>query len=419
MDGLLQEPTRQRRPFRGFGPTSVAYGRAALHGLGVSAKDPVASRQAIRQRCPTRPGVYGIIDSDEHLIYVGVSKQLRQRLLSYFTGSDDSSKQHRIAEHARRLVWETAGHALTAQLRELELIRRWRPRFNAVGRPRRQRLGYIYLTATDAPQFRAGNLPARHCRQFWGPVPLGWRMRDAVERLNHVFRLRTCSQGVPTRFADQLDLFDMDRRAACLRGDVGGCLAPCAGQCTHSQYTASIDTARALLDGGDLSILDRLQAEMIEAAAANSFERAAMLRDARDELAYLVEQIQWLRDVRQHYWFVYPVPGNTGRTVWKLIAGGDLAAVVREPVDDASRHRCRQMLDRVFHHRDQLGVEQVGDLGQMRTIASWFRRYPDQMQQVLDIDQAWHRCVGRLGPIKGEVLPDRPPSTKKSRTIPS
>ncbi len=401
MDGLVKEPARQRRPFRGFGPTSVAYGRAALHGLCVSAKDPAASRQAIRQRCPASPGVYGIIDSDEHLIYVGMSKQLRQRLLSYFTGSDDGSKQHRIAELAQRLVWETAGHELTAQLRELELIRRWRPRFNALGRPRRQRLGYIYLTVTAAPQFRAGNLPARHCRHFWGPVPLGWRTRDAVERLNHVFRLRNCSQGVPMRFTDQLDLFDMDRRAACLRGDVGGCLAPCAGQCTYSQYTASIDAARALLDGRDLSILDRLQAEMIEAAAANSFERAAMLRDAMDELTYLVEQIEWLREVQQHYWFVYPVPGNTGRTVWKLIAGGDLAAVVREPVDEASRRRCRQMLDRVFHHRDRPDVEPVGDLGQMRTIASWFRRYPDQMQRVLGIEQAWHRCAGRLAPING------------------
>ncbi len=400
MDGLLKEPVRQRRPFRGFGPTSVAYGRAALHALSVSAHDPAAWRREIRQRCPTRPGVYGMIDADEHLIYVGMSKQLRQRLLSYFTGNDDRSKQYRIAQHAKRLVWETAGHELTAQLRELELIRRWRPRFNAVGRPRRQRLGYIYLTVTDAPQFRVGPLPARYCQHFWGPVPLGWRTRDAVERLNLVFRLRTCSQATPMRFSDQRDLFEMDRTAACLRNDVGSCLAPCAGQCTRSQYTASIQAAQALLEGRDSSVLDRLQAEMTSAAAANCFERAALLRDAREELTYLLEQIEWLRDVQQHYWFVYPVPGSARRMVWKLIAGGELAAVVREPVDEASRRRCRQMLDRVFDPPVRPDFEHTGDLAQMRTIASWFRRYPDQMEQVLDIDQARHRCVGHFDPIE-------------------
>lgn len=292
MDGLLKEPTRQRRPFRGFGPTRVAFGRVALRGFGVSDENPAAWRQEIRQRCPASPGVYGFLDADQHLIYVGMSKQLRQRLLSYYTGSDDGSKQYRIAQHAKRLVWETAGHELTAQLRELELIRRWRPRFNAVGRPRRQRLGYIFLTATEAPHFRAGQLPTRHCRHFWGPVPLGRRTRDAVERLNLVFRLRSCSQATPMRYADQRDLFEVGRRPVCLRGDVGGCLAPCAGQCSRAQYMAAIDEARALLDGRDRCVLERLQAEMAAAAADNCFERAAMLRDAWEELTYLLDQIE-------------------------------------------------------------------------------------------------------------------------------
>jgi excinuclease ABC subunit C len=389
MDGLLKEPPRQRKPFRGFGPTAFSFGRSALRWLDVSIERP-ALRREIRSHCPTDPGVYGMIDRLDQLIYVGVSRQLRERLLSYFVGGDDGSKQRRIAGHARQLVWEVGGHELTARLRELELIRRWRPRFNAQGRPGRSRQGYIYLTATDAPQFRADKVPSRCCRWSWGPVPLGRRTRAAAERLNHVFRLRDCSRNIPIRFSDQLDLFAMDRQSACLRGDVGSCLAPCAGRCTRQQYVRQLEAARRLLDGTDRSMLDRLQADMQQAASEQHYERAASLRDASDELTYLVEQIELVREVREAYWFVYPVPCHTGRTLWKLIAGGDIAAVVRAPHDQGTARKCRDLLERVYSRGEQ--TEDIGDFGQIRLIASWFRQHPEQLQHALEPEEALSQC---------------------------
>ncbi len=391
MDGLLKEPPRQRKPFRGFGPTAVSFGRPALRWLNLSI-DRAALRREIREQCPDTPGVYGMLDRDAQLIYVGMSRDLRSRVLSYFVGSDNGSKQHRIASHAHQLVWEVAGHELTARLRELELIRRWRPRFNAQGRPGRTSLGYVYLTATDAPQFRADTVPARGSRWSWGPLPLERRTRAAAERLNHVFQLRDCSRDVPIRFADQRDLFAMDREAACLRGDVGGCLAPCAGRCTRPEYTRQIDSARALLDGTDLGELDRLQTAMERAAAGQQFERAASLRDAWDDLAYLVEQLELLRDVREHYWFVYPVPCHTGRTLWIVIAGGDVAGVRRAPENSGTGRRWRELLDDVRRRRDSGQLNNLEDLGRIRLAVSWFRQNPAEMDCILTLQEADDYC---------------------------
>jgi excinuclease ABC subunit C len=44
-----------------------------------------------------------------------------------------------------------------------------------------------------------------------------------------------------------------------MRGPLNPCLAPCAGGCTRQEYARHIEAARALLDGSDASIIDRLE----------------------------------------------------------------------------------------------------------------------------------------------------------------
>ena len=98
----------------------------------------------IRREVPCAPGVYGMVDRQGELIYVGQSKSLRNRLVSYFAGSAPCKAQ-RIIAHAQRLLWETAPDEFAALLRELELIRRRRPQFNVRGQPNRRRPPYLIL----------------------------------------------------------------------------------------------------------------------------------------------------------------------------------------------------------------------------------------------------------------------------------
>ena len=165
------------------------------------------------------------------MIYVGQSKSLQNRLVSYFAGSAPSKAQ-RIIAHAYRLIWETAPNELAGLLRELELIRLWRPRFNVRGQPNRRRPAYLVLGRGPAPYVYLAAAPSSGDTAVFGPLRPTRYCRRAVRALNDYFQLRDCGQQVPMRLADQQEMFISENAALCLRYDLGTCLAPCASGCS-------------------------------------------------------------------------------------------------------------------------------------------------------------------------------------------
>jgi excinuclease ABC subunit C len=396
MDGLFDNPRMLRVLFTGFGPSPCAPRRAIAETIELS-DDVRDVRKLLRAQCPCRPGVYGMLDAAGELIYVGMSARLRDRLLTYFTKGRPGAKEPRIAAHAARLVWELGDHELTVQLRELELIRHWRPRFNARGRPGRHEIGYIYLAAGEAPNLRAGRRVPQAAQHCWGPLPLNRRVRAAVQQLNYLFQLRDCPDRTPMRYAEQMTLLVHDGHPACLRGEIGTCLAPCSGQRTRQDYGQRIAAARALLDGRDTTMIDRYELAMQDAADRRAFEQAATYRNLWEQLTLLHDQLQLLRSAQRDYWFVYPVQGcsatHTRATIeWMLIAGGTLVAVLREPRTPAAARRCLGLLEQTFADR-QFPVSE--DYDQIRLVAAWFRQHPDERGRILDPDQAQAICRER------------------------
>ena len=86
------------------------------------------------QGLPKTPGVYRMFDSADRIIYIGQSKNLRQRLFSYKNANPDriSRKVRRLLSAIRRIDFEESPSPLRAQLRENELLRQYRPKFNSV-----------------------------------------------------------------------------------------------------------------------------------------------------------------------------------------------------------------------------------------------------------------------------------------------
>src|SRR5262249_14915687 len=139
-------------------------------------------RLQVQQECPRRPGVYGMLDAQEELIYVGKAKCLRSRLLGYFRVGSRDPKAGRILEQTRTILWERAASEFAALLRELELIRRWQCRFNVQGQPGRRRPQYICLGRRPAPHAFLARQPPAGALACFGPVPAGRRVREAVRR---------------------------------------------------------------------------------------------------------------------------------------------------------------------------------------------------------------------------------------------
>src|SRR3954462_10663923 len=87
-------------------------------------------RAAVKAEAKDRPGVYRMLAADGEIIYVGKSKRLRSRLLSYFRCEFPADKGARILRDAERIEWDYVPSEFAALIMELRLIKRFRPRCN-------------------------------------------------------------------------------------------------------------------------------------------------------------------------------------------------------------------------------------------------------------------------------------------------
>lgn len=390
MDGLFASTL-----FASFGPSRYAVSELPPL-MSIVGPRPRELREALRETGPRCPGVYGMVDAAGELIYVGKAKSLRARLLSYFRTRSRDPKAGRIIRKARAIVWEPAPSEFGALLRELELIQRWRPRFNVQGQPRQRRATYVCLGRQPAPYLFVTRRPPAGALACYGPVSDGRRTASAVRWLNDAFGLRDCPQAQPMIFAEQAELFPVVRAAGCLRHEIGTCLGPCAAACTRTAYTERTQAVRAFLEGADTLLLDTLERDMTAAATALAYERAATLRDKHNALLGLHTELERLRSARNEMSFLYPVPGDAGLTVWYLVRRGLVVRAVAAPHDRASRRATAGLLTETFDRPTvRAGLPSTTELDTVLLLAAWFRRFPAEKERTLTPEEALALCGTR------------------------
>jgi excinuclease ABC subunit C len=332
-----------------------------------------------------------MIDPNGDLVYVGKAKSLRARLLGYFRPNSRDDKAEKIIHETGRLVWELAPSEFAALLRELELIRRHRPRFNVQGQPKRHRRAYVCVGRRPAPYAFLAAKPPATALAYFGPVAGLGRSREAVRRLNDWFRLRDCPQKQTMVFADQAELFPLPLTPGCIRHDIGHCLAPCAAACARKDYAFHVQAALDFLAGKDTTALEMLERDMERAAAELLFERAAALRDRLEPLQWLFDHLERLRQAARCS-FVYPVDDHGGGRTWYLIREGLVRAAVPEPTAQ-TRGALLALLDQVFRPG---GPPAPGpdEIDGVLLVAGWFRRHRDERKRVIEVEEARRTLAG-------------------------
>ena len=324
-----------------------------------------------------------MIDAHGRLIYLGKAKALRPRLLSYFRARSRDPKAGHILRDTRAITWEHAPSEFAALLRELELIRVWRPRFNIRGQPHRRRRTYVCLGRPPAPYAFLSRRPPAGALGVFGPVSAGRRAREAVYYCNDWFRLRDCSQAQAMHFADGTELFPTVRTAGCLRYEIRTCLGPCAGACSRKKYYDHVRAARAFLCGAPV-VVERLEREMMEASQALAFERAARLRDRLESFRWLQEHLKRIRLRRQSHSFVYPVSGHQANDIWYLIHRGNVEWTIAVPDDAVGRRRAARSIRAVYQtKRPRPERPTVEEVDTILLVAAWFRRHPEERARCL------------------------------------
>lgn len=366
-------------PHFGFGPDPLSpHPARSIDAVGDTCRETL--RKKIVQSCPRVPGVYGMLDRRGQLIYVGKSKSLRSRLLSYFAQSNAGEKGGRIIENARAIQWETQPSEFAALVREQQLIRNFQPRWNVQGVPKRQRPVYLCLGRKPETFFTASKAPG-NCLAVEGPFFGAARMRTAAEVLNKVFKLRDCGQKQVFQFAEQLSLFDLEHRPGCLRLELGTCLGPCAAACTRAQYDERVNAAESFMDGFNHEPLDTIRQQMEVASANRQYELAERALQTIKTLEYIDRKLTMLSSARRRFTFIYAVPGHDGCATWYLIHSGEIAEAVAAPRNATEYRSLAPTLDRWI----QVAANRL-DRGHgafphtLPLVASWFRKHKSELE---------------------------------------
>lgn len=231
------------------------------------------------KKLPTKPGVYIMHGPKDEIIYVGKAVNLKNRVRQYFQSTNGKTdKIKKMISLIRRFEYIVVDSEMEALVLENNLIKENSPKYNTLLKDDKT-YPYIKVTAgEDFPRIFLTRRVKRDKSRYFGPYTSAGAVRDTIDLLHRIFKIRTCSRRLPQ---------DIGKERPCLYYHLGQCLGPCNGYVDKAEYRKHVDRAMDFLQGKYDFVKKYLTGKMQLASESMEFEKAIEYRDLINEIEEL------------------------------------------------------------------------------------------------------------------------------------
>jgi len=238
---------------------------------------PETKFKSILSLLPDNPGIYQFIDSVGVVIYIGKAKNLKKRVVSYFSKNQSGKTIALLRKTAdiRHIVVDNESDAL---LLENNLIKKHQPRYNILLKDDKT-FPWICIKNEPFPRVFSTRNPVRDGSIYFGPYTSGLMVKTLINFIRQLYKLRTCTHNL-TKLNIEAGKFKV-----CLEYHLGNCKAPCVGRQQEADYLENIAQIKDILKGNISTVIDHLKKAMAGYSEDLRFEEAQSVKEKIDILS--------------------------------------------------------------------------------------------------------------------------------------
>jgi len=275
------------------------------------------NKRFLAEGLPNSPGVYIFKDAQDQPLYIGTTRNLRNRVRSYFTAAETRKRILDMIGLAQTLNYIEPPTILEAEIRELRLIAEKQPRFNRRSKFQEKAV-WVKLTQESFPRLVSvrGNRDLSDDEGWCGPFNGRDEAARAIEAVYEVTQIRQCSPRITLR--------SMKSASPCALFDMKRCGAPCVGKESIDSYSTHVLTTRLALQQDANQLIKTINDRMFHLANQERFEEAAELRNRLSAFIRGTARGQRIRSLTRVRELITALPTSVGEWEFVLIRFGRL-----------------------------------------------------------------------------------------------
>ena len=229
-------------------------------------------KENINKKIPKLPGIYKFINQQNKIIYVGKSKNLHNRVRSYFNKNQINRKVAKMVNEINQISYIISENEHDALLLENNLIKEIKPKYNILLRDDKT-FPYIVISKEPYPKIYSSRKINPIKEEVFGPYTNVKGMKKTLSVINKLYKIRNCNLIL------NKNNIEKKKFKVCLEYHIGNCKGPCAGHQKEKDYIKDIQEIKSILLGKNHNLINNLKEKMKFYSDNLNFENAQKIKE--------------------------------------------------------------------------------------------------------------------------------------------